>query len=121
VTSRPSLDPAQWEAELAELFRGRKVIVGFKVLAAMTADVAKLRRWGARKPLLIARGLGAGRPPESGDAEVLVLDVPMTASMTDEIGAMARLAADPPAGVVRRVEPTIPGARRSGGCRHTPS
>ena len=113
MTSRPSLDLAQWEAELAELFRGRKVIVGFKVLAAMTADVAKLRRWGARKPLLIARGFGAGRPPESGDAEVLVLDVPMTASMTDEIGAMA--------GVVRRVEPTIPGARRSGGCRHTPS
>ena len=109
MTSRPSLDPAQWEAEIAELFRGRKVIVGFKVLAAMTSDVAKLQRWGARKPLLIARGVGAGRPPDPDDAEVLVLDVPMTASMTDEIGAMARLAADPPADVVRRVGAYDPG------------
>ncbi|HEU0288475.1 MAG TPA: hypothetical protein VFR22_15620 [Nocardioidaceae bacterium] len=103
MTSRPSFYLAQWEAELAGLFRDRPVIVGFKVLAAMTADVAKLRRWGARKPLLIARGIGAGRPPDPGDAEVLVLDVPMTDSMTDEIGAMARLAADPPVEVVRRV------------------
>lgn len=104
MTSRPSLDLARWEAELAEPFRGRPVIVGFKVLAAMTADVAKLRRWGARKPLLIARGVGAGRPPDPGDAEMLLVDVPTTDSMTDEIEAMARLAADPPAEVVRRVE-----------------
>ena len=104
VVTVPSLDPARWEAELAGLFRGRPVIVVFKVLAAMTGDVAKLKRWGARKPLLITRGVGAGRPPDPDAAEVLLLDVPTTDSMTDEIGAMARLAADPPDEVVRRVE-----------------
>jgi hypothetical protein len=97
------MDMQVWTASLAEPLRDRPVIVGFDPLAGMTRTVANLREWGARRPLLIARGLGTGPLPSAEDAEVLVLDAGTTTMMSEDVRAMTALAEDLPAEVVERV------------------
>lgn len=103
MTGGRRVDLGAWREHLIEPFRGRRVILGFKVLAAMTAQVEQLRRWGGPRPLLIARGTGAGPQPPADDAETLVLDIGQAASGTDELRRLAAIAADPPPEVVQRV------------------
>jgi hypothetical protein len=79
------LDP--WERHLVEPLRGRKVIVAFEVLAGMTGLVQQLARWGARPPLLIADGRGAGSIPPPEAAEVVMLSETRVASLTDQVRA----------------------------------
>jgi hypothetical protein len=64
---------SSWERHLCEPFAGRKVICAFEVLAAMTSRVAKLQRWGAQRPLLIADGVGTGPLPLETEADVVVM------------------------------------------------
>jgi hypothetical protein len=94
------VDVATWTARLAEPFQDRLVIVGFDPLAGMTRLVPELRSWGARRPLLIALGVGTGPVPSAEDADVLVLDAPAATMMTEGIRATAALAEDPPAEVI---------------------
>ena len=109
MTTSPDLD--DWTARLAEPFRGRPVIVAFKVLAGMTGEVARLASWGAQRPLLIARGTGTGPLPDPVDAEIHMLDLGSAASMSDEVRTVARLVEEPPPEVVARVQAYDPDRR----------
>ena len=97
------MDMREWTAFLAEPLRDRPVIVAFDPLAGMTRKVANLREWGARRPLLIARGLGTGPLPTADDAEMLVLDAGAATMMSEDVRAMTTLAEDLPPEVVDRV------------------
>jgi hypothetical protein len=77
--------PDRWERHLAQLFAGRKVICGFEVLAAMTGWVAKLQRWGAQRPLLIADGVGTGPLPLETEAEIVVMEHPPGQTLTEQV------------------------------------
>ena len=96
---------------LTEPFRGRPVIVAFRVLASMTPAVEELKAWGAERPLLIPLGVGTGAVPAPEDAEVHMLDYGPAPSMSEEVRTSMRLAEDPPPDVVRRVEEYDPERR----------
>jgi hypothetical protein len=49
-----------WRAHLGGLLRGRAVVCGLAPLAGYGDLVALLEQVGARRPLLVATGLGAG-------------------------------------------------------------
>jgi hypothetical protein len=83
--ARARLD--DWERHLSEPFAQRKVICAFEVLAAMTSWVARLQRWGARRPLLIADGVGTGPLPLETEADMLVMDHPPGRTLTDSVRA----------------------------------
>ncbi len=106
-----TVDLDAWTKQLAEPFRGRPVIVAFKILAGMTVDVEHLKEWGAERPLLIARGTGTGPLPRAEDAEIHMLDLGSASSMSDEVRTTARLAEEPPTDVVRRVDEYDPDRR----------
>jgi hypothetical protein len=78
-------DVGEWERHLCEPFTGRRVIVAFDVLAAMTPLVRQLARWGAQRPLLVADGEGTGQLPSEDDADILVLDTGSYDSLTEQI------------------------------------
>jgi hypothetical protein len=103
VTAGAGVDLDAWHDHLVEPFRGRPVVIAFKMLAAMTAQVEQLKRWGAKPPLLVARGVGAGPLPGDTDAETLLLDVDPVDTGSEEIRLMTGLAAELPPEVVRRV------------------
>jgi hypothetical protein len=103
-TADPLPDLAAWTQRLAAPFAGRPVIVGFDPLAGMTRRVASLLEWGARRPLLIARGVGTGPLPSTDDAEILVLDAGVAAMMSEEVRELLALATSPPAELVAAVE-----------------
>jgi hypothetical protein len=101
---------ALW-TRLTEPFRGRPVIVAFKVLASTTGQVQRLKEWGADRPLVIANGLGTGTMPSPEDADIYLLDLGPAASMSEEVQKASRLGEDPPADVARRVEAFDPDGR----------
>src|SRR3954470_15091380 len=76
-----------WERHLSAPFRGRKVVCAFEVLAAMTGSVAKLQRWDAQRPLLIADGVGTGPLPLPSEAESVVQELPPRQTLTDRVRA----------------------------------
>jgi len=80
-------DPDEWERYLSAPVANRLVIVALEVLAGMTGTVARLARWGAAKPLLIADGRGVGPVPAPDTADVLVLDRVVFDSLTDQVRA----------------------------------
>ena len=88
---------AEWQARLGSMFRDRKVITGLLPLAAMTPWVALLREAGARRPLVLATGTGAGPVPTAEEAEVHLLDTDHHGSMTEELRAVDHLARHLPA------------------------
>jgi hypothetical protein len=98
----------EWERYLAELVKDRWVIVAFEVLASMTHKVADLRRWGARRPLLVALGTGTGPLPDEATADVVLLPAVRAGSVTEEVRARAAGAALP-AELVARIEEADPG------------
>jgi hypothetical protein len=87
-------DPAgemdAWERHLSAPLDGRKVICGFEVLAGMTGTVAKLRRWGTQRPLLLADGVGTGPLPAAADAEVELLEPAPFDTLTEQVRARTR-------------------------------
>jgi predicted ATP-grasp superfamily ATP-dependent carboligase len=109
VDRRPDLEA--WTSHLSEPFRGRPVIVAFKVLAGMTHDVARLEQWGALRPLLIARGTGTGPLPSPDDADIWIIPLDPAPSLSEEVREVHRLIASPPAELVRRVEDFDPDRR----------
>ncbi len=109
VDRRPDLEA--WTSHLSEPFRGRPVIVAFKVLAGMTHDVARLKQWGALRPLLVARGIGTGPLPSPDDADIWIIPLDPAPSLSEEVREVHRLIASPPAELVRRVEDFDPDRR----------
>ena len=81
-----------WKADLAGMFRGRKVVTGLLPLAALTPWVALLKDAGAQRPLVLATGVGVGALPSSDDAEIVVLEQPRYPSMTEELRRSDRFA-----------------------------
>src|SRR6266536_4065139 len=82
---------------LAPLVAGRKVVLAGSPLAGLTRTCKRLRERGAERPFLLATGRGTGPVPEPDQAEQLVLDLPRTSSVIDEIRAALGLIADLPA------------------------
>ena len=87
---------AAWRDHLAATVRDRKVIAALAPLAAMTGWVDLLRDAGAQRPLLVATGIGAGPVPGEQDADIVVVDVPAYASMTEQLRADDALARNLP-------------------------
>lgn len=86
-----------WAARLGAPLRRRKVIVAFRVLAAMPPAVALLKAHGAAKPLLIAHGVGTGATPGPDEAHIRMLDVDTAgAGMTDDVRRVMRWSVNPP-------------------------
>ena len=95
---------ADWKARLALMFRDRKVVTGLLPLAAMTPWVALLREAGARRPLVLATGTGAGPVPTDEEAEVHLLERDHYPSMTEELRAVDHLARHLPAPAAAAVD-----------------
>lgn len=93
-----------WRAHLGEMLTGRKVICGVAPLAGMNDLVHLLRAVGARRPLLVATGRGAGPVPSEDDAEVVTFEVERAESMTEELRRHDHLVRNLPDRVRRRVE-----------------
>ena len=98
------MDDQEWTRRLAAPLRGRKVIVAYQVLASMTTLVDRLEHYGARRPLLIALGIGTGPLPDPARCEIHVLDATPEATMSDSVRQVSRLAADAPPDVREWVE-----------------
>lgn len=98
-------------ARLCEVYAGRPVILGPGVLAAYTDRVRRLGELGC--PVLVLATLrGAGEVPGDDDGCVVVdLESPPTASPTEELRALDRLARDLPADAVAAIEAFDPGRR----------
>jgi hypothetical protein len=78
---------AAWERHLCAPVSGRKVICAFEVLAGMTPLVAKLRRWGSERPLMVADGQGTGPLPGPDDADVEMLPPHASTTLTEQVRA----------------------------------
>ncbi|HEX5088752.1 MAG TPA: hypothetical protein VFV89_13160 [Nocardioides sp.] len=76
---------------LGELWAGRPVVIGPWVLAGATPYVAWFRGLGC--PVLVAATIrGAGPVPAEGDCEVVMVEAPATASLTEELRTHDRVA-----------------------------
>src|SRR3954454_965552 len=95
---------AAWREHLGGLVSGRKVMCALAPLAGFVDWVALLREAGARRPLLIATARGAGPVPQPDQADIVLLDVPAAASLTEEVREQDRLLRRLPAHAVRAVE-----------------
>lgn len=98
------MDDEAWTRWLAEPLRGRKVIIGYRVVAGATRAIADLRRWGARRPLLISVGRGTGAIPPADSYLLHTMQVHYPDTMTAEVRRAIAWSADPPQDVVGAVE-----------------
>jgi hypothetical protein len=99
----PLADLDRWERHLCAPVTGRKVICAFDVLAAMTRQVAQLRRWGARRPLLLADGIGTGPVPLETEADIMLLPPPDPGTLTAQVRSRIDLGSRVGPEVARRV------------------
>jgi hypothetical protein len=90
-------------ARLARLYAGRPVVLGPGVLAGFAPYVAWLRELGCRT-LVLATARGAGPVPADDECVVVGVEVPATASVTDELRLLDRLARTLPPDVVAAIE-----------------
>src|SRR5262245_10912487 len=79
------VEVGEWERHLCAPVTGRRVIVAFELLAGMTTTVARLHRWGARRPLLLPEGVGAGPLPGPDEADVAHLRAAAVGTMTEQV------------------------------------
>ena len=82
---------------LGAVFLGRPVICGPGPLAQLTEQVSVLAEVGAERPLLICTEDGAGAVPEESQAQVVTIETPRFASVTEELRARDRQVRDLPA------------------------
>ncbi len=75
-------DPGRWRAVLGEVFWDRPVVCAPAPLAAHTDTVRMLRNAGARRPLVLADGIGAGPVPGQDEAEVVRVHSPRTRTVS---------------------------------------
>ena len=93
-----------WRAHLGGLLRGRAVVCGLAPLAAYVDLVALLEQVGARRPLLVATGLGAGATPTAEQADVVLLEVEDRPTMTEDLRRQDAVAHALPDAVRRAVD-----------------
>lgn len=86
------------------LVRDRPIVVWCGFLAAATAVVAQLEAYGARRPLVVAGSTGTGPLPPPASCEVLVLELPPTATVSEQVRREGRLVASPPPDALAAVE-----------------
>ena len=96
---------------LAPLVAGRKVVLAGSPLAGLTRTCKRLRELGAERSFLLATGRGTGPVPEPDQAEQLVIDLPRTSSVIDEIRAALSLIADLPAHALEALDRYDPDRR----------
>ncbi|MGZ8750855.1 MAG: hypothetical protein ACXWYP_08250 [Pseudonocardia sp.] len=94
---------AEVTARLGGLYAGRPVLLGPGVLAGFTPLVAPMRALGCRV-LVVSTARGAGPVPADGDCVVVEVTPPATASVTDELRALDRLARRLPPGAEAAIE-----------------
>ena len=97
-------------ARLGERYAGRPVLIAPGVLAGAAATVGWMRELGCRV-LAVATARGAGPVPGPPECEVVEVTPPATASVTEELRALDRLAHALPPHVVAAVEAFDPERR----------
>jgi hypothetical protein len=98
------MDLERLREHLGGLVRDRLVVCGIAPLAAFTEWVAMLQQAGARHPLIVASGVGAGPVPAPEQADVVRLEVPPSSSMTEELRAQDSIARSLPRHVLDAVD-----------------
>ena len=93
-----------WRAHLGGLLRGRAVVCGLAPLAGYGDLVALLEQVGARRPLLVATGPGAGATPNAEQADVVLLEVEDRPTMTEDLRRQDAVAHALPDAVRRAVD-----------------
>jgi hypothetical protein len=101
---------ARATARLGELYAGRPVLVGPGVLAGFTPLVGWLRELGC-PVLVVSTARGAGPVPADDECVVVEVMPPPTASVTDELRLLDRLARHLPPDVVAAAEAFDPERR----------
>ncbi len=90
------VDAAYYQDLLRQIFTGRRVIIVGLPLAGAADTVARLRRLGSDRCLVLASGRGTGTFPSPGDAEWLILEHRFP-DVVAELHAVEGLLANPPA------------------------
>ena len=96
-------------ARLGQVYAGRPVILGPGILAGYTALVARYRELGCTV-LVVSTGRGAGPVPDD-DCTVVEIELPPTASMTEELRLLDRVARSLPPHAVSAIEAFDPEQR----------
>jgi hypothetical protein len=97
-------------ARLAETYSGRPVLLGPGILAGCTGLVEHFRALGCRV-LVLSTGTGAGPVPPEGSCTVVEVDLPPTASMTEEVRVLDRAVRNLPSDVADTIEAFDPERR----------
>ncbi|UPK73373.1 hypothetical protein MU582_13095 [Nocardioidaceae bacterium SCSIO 66511] len=98
------MDDTEWTRWLTEPFRGRKVILGYRLVAASNHQIETLRTFGAQRPLLVSIGRGTGPVPPPDTHDLVEVAGPRPPTMTEEVRQNTALASDPPPEVRAAVE-----------------
>lgn len=93
-----------WFDHLSSLFADRPVICGVAPLAGMNDWVALLASTGARKPMLVYSGRGAGPVPTDEDAHLVEIERPRFPTITEELRAEDALVRSLPARVREAID-----------------
>ena len=97
-------------ARLAETYSGRPVLLGPGILAGCTGLVEHFVALGCRV-LVLSTGTGAGPVPPEGSCTVVEVDLPPTASMTEEVRVLDRAVRNLPSDVADPIEAFDPERR----------
>lgn len=97
-------------ARLAARYAGRPVLLGPGILAGCTGLVERFVALGCRV-LVLSTGDGAGPVPPDGSCTVVEVDLPPTASMTEEVRVLDRTVRTLPSHLVDAIEAFDPQRR----------
>ena len=100
---------AAFRDRLGDLLRDRLVICGIAPLAGFTDWVRLLEAAGARRPLLVTTGLGAGPVPRPEQAEVVQLEIDHRPTMTEDLRRQDAVVRELPDAARRAVDAYDPG------------
>jgi hypothetical protein len=101
----------RWRRTLAEVFEDRPVVLAGGTAAGANARVVNVRRFGARRCLVLATGRGTGPLPAPEDADVVVHEIPPAADVPASIRLEEEVFADPPVAFVEALDRFDPDRR----------
>src|SRR5262249_45418873 len=106
----PVVEAAYYQELIRPLVAGRRVVLCGQLLNGSTALVETLRALGAERCLVLAHGIGTGRPPSPDDADQVVVE-PRSTSVIQEFREVERLLARPPAAFLEALARFAPAHR----------
>jgi hypothetical protein len=104
------VDAAYYQDIFRQMFKGQRVIIVGLPLAGTADAVARFRRLGSDRCLVLASGRGSGTFPSPDDAEWMILEH-RSPDVVTELHAVEGLMANPPAEVIGAMDRYDPGRR----------